>query len=144
MGKILALDYGTNLIGVAISDDTKTFVFPRSSIKNLSYDVVLNKINQIIREEKIEEIVIGLPLRMSGQYSDQTEIVNDFKNRLDKDINIDIKMFDERLTSIQSKKLKTQIYLKKTERENIDKNKLESVLILETYLEKYKQLIDNK
>lgn len=62
MGKILALDFGEKRIGYAVSDDDHTIAFPRGSFAAVSGQKALTRIGEIVREEGVSRIIIGVPL----------------------------------------------------------------------------------
>ena len=99
MGRILALDHGNKRIGVAISDPMKIIAKPLQIIINSNYDNILNELNNLIEEFDIEMILVGLPITMKNTYSEQTKKVVDFINYLKNNLSINIKAYDERLTS---------------------------------------------
>lgn len=97
MGKILALDYGKQRIGVAISDPGQSVAFPRETIRENH----LNRIGTLIEEEEIELLVVGIPLSLSGEETPQTTETREFIEKL-RDFNIPIELMDERWTTIQA------------------------------------------
>ena len=103
MGRILGVDYGDSRIGLALSDPNKIIASPFKTIKNKGFDKTKKKIFDIIRENKVELIVLGLPLSMSGTDTNQTKKVRKFQNFI-QDLDIPIEMQDERLSSFTAKK----------------------------------------
>ena len=104
MNRILSLDYGNKRIGVALSDLLKIIAKPYKTINNESNNQVLDEIEEIINEKEVNKIVVGLPLTMKGEYSQQTLITLKFVNFLKENTSIDVLTYDERLTSYQAKK----------------------------------------
>ena len=101
----MSLDYGDKRTGVAISDPLQMISYPLCTIDRNN---LIDEILKIINDKKIEKIVIGLPLSMSGNFSEQTKKVLEFKdlleqNLLSNDINIIIDTIDERMSSISAK-----------------------------------------
>ena len=82
MGRILAIDYGEQRIGLALSDPLKIFASPYKTIINKNKDNSINLIENIIKIEDVELIVVGLPLAMSGKSTDQTLKVKKFADKL--------------------------------------------------------------
>ena len=103
MGRILGIDYGDSRIGLALSDLNKIIASPFKTIKNKGIDNTKKKIFEIIRENKVELIVLGLPLGMSGTDTNQTKKVRKFQNFI-QDLDTPIEMQDERLSSFTAKK----------------------------------------
>ena len=101
MLKILGLDYGRSKIGVAIADtETKTAI-PFGVVK---LEDLRPKIEDLIKTEGIEKIVVGLPLGMDGKETAQTREVRSFIEVLKSKIDIEVATEDERLTTAQAKK----------------------------------------
>ena len=103
MGRILGIDYGDSRIGLAISDTNKIIASPFKTIKNKGFDKTKEKIFDIIQENKIEIIVLGLPISMSGADTNQTKRVRKFQHAI-QDLDVPIQMQDERLSSLSAKK----------------------------------------
>jgi len=103
MGRILGIDYGDSRIGLAISDTNKIIASPFKTIKNKGFDKTKEKIFDIIQENDIEIIVIGLPISMSGADTNQTKRVRKFQDLI-QDLDVPIQMQDERLSSLSAKK----------------------------------------
>lgn len=76
MGKFIALDIGEKRLGIAHSDDNGSFSFPLTTL-NVDENVE-NELDQVIREERPEKIVVGLPRNMDGSLGFQVERVRDF------------------------------------------------------------------
>ena len=103
MGRILGIDYGDSRIGLAISDTNKIIASPFKTIKNKGFDKTKEKIFDIIQENEIEIIVLGLPISMSGADTNQTKRVRKFQDLI-QDLDVPIQMQDERLSSLSAKK----------------------------------------
>lgn len=138
MGTILAVDYGTKRIGLAVSDPGKIFAFPCAAIENKGFDFVLSQINELISEKEVELILIGMPYNMNKKVSDEKknemEInVENFINKLQKLISVPIKTVDERLSSFAAEeKLKEAGISAKKSRKYIDSEAAR--LLLEEFL----------
>ena len=103
MGRILAIDYGDRRIGLALSDPLKIIASPyRTIIKNNNTNLI-EEIERIIAVEDVELTIIGLPLGMSGQITEQTKKVEEFADKLAAR-GITIKYEDERWSSVAAKR----------------------------------------
>ena len=80
MGRILGVDYGDSRIGLALSDPNKIIASPFKTIINKGFDKTKKEIFDIIRENKVELIVLGLPVSMSGTETNQTKKVRKFQS----------------------------------------------------------------
>ena len=134
MKRILALDYGDKKIGIAISDPMKIIAKPLMVINNLSYKHILFEIQNLITDQHIEKIVVGLPLTLKNKKSIQTKKVLKFIEELNKDINLPIIAYDERLTS----KIAIQSLINqgvKTGHNKKDIDKTAAAIFLQDYLD---------
>lgn len=96
---ILALDYGEKRVGVAKGSDETKLAIPSCIIENKDDNFVISKITEIINNDDINLLLIGLPIGLSGDNTKQTEVINKFIILLEKSVNIPIVTIDERLTS---------------------------------------------
>ena len=103
MGRILGVDYGDSRIGLALSDPNKIIASPFKTIKNKGFDKTKKEIFDIVKENKVDLIVLGLPLSMYGTDANQTKNLRKFQNFI-QDFDIPIKIQDERLSSFTAKK----------------------------------------
>ena len=95
MGRILALDYGTKRIGVAVSDETKTIAQPRPYILYSEK----RKLIEFIGQNEVEEILLGLPIGLSGQETESTKKAREFEAWLKAETKLPVKLIDERMTT---------------------------------------------
>ena len=104
MGRLLGIDHGQKRIGLAISDPGKVISKPLQTLKFSNIERFIIDLTKIIYEQNIEKIIIGKPLGMSGNETDQTQKVKKFIKALRKSIKVPCEMIDERLSSISAKK----------------------------------------
>ena len=104
MNRILAIDYGDVRIGLAMSDLMQIIAKPFKTIKNTGYAKIFIELENIIEKNNVGKIIVGLPITLKGQYSEQTNKVVSFVKELQLNIKIDIDTYDERLSSFQAKK----------------------------------------
>lgn len=140
--KIIALDVGDKTIGVAVSDDLLLTGQGVTTIHRVGIRKDTGKIIDMIREYKADTVIIGLPRRLDGTDSPQTEKVYEFRQMLEnkllslgmsKDVQVDYQ--DERLTTVMAERVLIEADLsRKRRKEVIDKQA--AVLILQGYLDK--------
>ncbi len=100
---ILAIDYGIKRIGLAKGDTESCIARPFGIIENKNDDFVFNELSKIIKEEWIDEILIGKPHGLSGLETKQTKYTLDFIEKFrDKNLEIKITTIDERFSSRQA------------------------------------------
>jgi len=97
--KIIGIDYGEKRIGLAISDETQMLARELEIVDPAS---VIKKLSELIEQEEIEKIVVGLPLNMSGQSTQKTEEVLAFVEKLKNKFSVPVETFDERLSSVMA------------------------------------------
>ena len=103
MGRLLAIDYGARRVGLALSDPLKMIASPYRTIIKKNNTILIEEIERIIAAEDVELTIIGLPLGMSGQKTEQTKKVEEFVDKLT-DRGIIIKYEDERWSSVAAKR----------------------------------------
>jgi len=121
--RLLGIDYGKKNIGFAICDENKKVATPLEILQKSKFEVLIEQINQIIKENDIKGIVIGNPINMDGSLGKSSQSVNDFAKNLSKNITIPIVMWDERLSSEGSFKITQELGTNTSNRVNkLDKN----------------------
>ena len=96
MHKIMALDVGTKRIGIALSDFLQVIATPHSFISRVPEDKAIDEIIKIAKENRVEKIVVGIPINMDGTQGFQAKDCIDFSQKI---LGFDIIFEDERLTS---------------------------------------------
>lgn len=132
-GKVLAIDYGTSRVGIAISDPFREIAFPRVTFLNDSK--LLQNLRQLIEEEGVKEILIGLPYQTDHSKTKQTMLVEEFIEEMSeilKDLEVKIIARDEKLTTFDAQELVENSLDKK--QIAADKDQLAAMIILKEYL----------
>ena len=136
--RILGLDFGTKRIGVAISDELLITAQGLQTIERRALDADLDKIRNVINENGVSEVVVGLPLNMNGTYSAKTKEVVQFMDSLSKAIDIPVKTWDERLTTMQAERALLEADVSRAKRRRVA-DKLAAQIILQSYLDSRKK-----
>lgn len=140
MEKILGLDLGSRTCGIAMSDalgliahGVETYHFKDNHYKSAAYHI-----KQICLENNIHKIVLGLPKHMNGDLGERAQVSIDFKERLEKMMDVEVILVDERLTTVfaQNQLIFADVSRKKR-KEVIDK--MAAVQILQGYLDGLKK-----
>jgi putative Holliday junction resolvase len=103
LNRVLSVDYGIKRIGVALSDLMQIIAKPYTTIINIDNQQVLQELDIIVQDKNVNRIIVGLPLTLKGEYSEQTKITIKFVEFLKQNMQIEILTYDERLSSIQAK-----------------------------------------
>lgn len=140
--KTLGLDIGDKTIGLAVSDESGIISFPRETYRRISRRDDERFLNDLIKQEKIQRVVYGLPYNMDGSLGPQAEKTTKFITRLanrlrhDEDLKeIELIASDERLTSkMADKAMISQDMRRETRKQYIDA--LAASFILQNYLDR--------
>lgn len=130
----MGLDVGMRRIGIAVSDPLGITAQGLETLqrKNNRYD--FQQLARLIRRYNVAEIVVGLPRRLSGADSAQTERVIEFSEALKKKFPVPVHLWDERLTSVQASRLLKEAELS-IEKRAAAVDRLAAVLILQSYMD---------
>ena len=134
MKRILGLDLGQKTIGVAISDPLGFTAQGLTTIRRGSKEKDIEDLKKICDEYKVETIVIGLPKNMNGTIGPSGEIAMAFGKLLEEEFQIEIKFWDERLTTVAAHKVMLEADLSRNKRKKIV-DKVASTYILQGYLD---------
>jgi len=130
--RIIGLDIGTKRIGVAISDEECIIARGLNSIERNGKEI--EKIKELIKKYNVEKIVYGLPLKMDGSISAQTEIVVSFISKLKNEVAIPLLPWDERLSTKQAETILIEADISRKKRKKFI-DKLSAQIILQNYLD---------
>ena len=134
MGRILAIDYGTKRVGIAVTDPEKIVANPLTTVPSKD---ILTYLNRYLQTEDVEAIVVGMPRDLFNNDSHSTQAVKQFVNQLKRKFEAyPVHLHDERYTSKMA--LDAMIRSGSTKRdrrkkENIDK--LSATIILQSFME---------
>lgn len=137
--RYLGIDLGSKTVGLAMSDTTLTIASTYKTIffKDEDYNSTINEIKDIIKENNITKIILGLPKNMNNTLGERAEITLKYKELLEKSTGLPVIMFDERLTSVISNSILIEADISRKKR----KKKVDSIaaqIILQDYLNKEK------
>lgn len=136
--RIMALDVGTKRIGVAMSDELLFTAQGAETIHRAELAQDIEKIKKTAGTNGVVEIVVGLPINMDGTQGPKAKEVLGFVDNLMKAVNIPVKTWDERLTTVQAERAMLEADLSRAKRRrSIDM--LAAQLILQSYLDSRKK-----
>jgi putative Holliday junction resolvase len=132
--RVLGLDVGARRIGIAISDPLGITAQGLDTLhrRNKKYD--FSCLHRLIRDYEVAEIVVGLPLRMSGAEGIQAEKIQAFAGDLRKHFKLPVHLWDERLTSAEANRLLRETDLS-IEKRGQAVDRMAAVLILQGWME---------
>lgn len=100
--RLLALDPGEKRVGVAISDDLGLFAHPRPAIQARSVPEVVSAVSKLVADESVAEVIVGLPLTLSGERAHQAARVRPLIAALRAGLPVPVREIDERMSSAQA------------------------------------------
>ena len=137
--RYLGLDLGSRTLGTALSDKTGLIASSYKTIRhNEEYDSLIDEVVKIVEEENVEAIVLGFPKNMNNTIGPKGELSMDFKEKLEKVLDIPIYLQDERLTT---KTATDTLILGNVSRKDRKKvvDSLAATIILQSYLDRKKE-----
>ena len=121
--RLIGLDLGLKRIGVSICDEKQLIATPYKTIHKSKNNELIEELKNIIQENDIKAIIIGYPLNMDGSSGSSAQSVNDVSKNIDKEIDVDVCLWDERLSTVGAFNLSSQLDVNVSKREkNIDQN----------------------
>jgi putative Holliday junction resolvase len=132
--RILAVDWGERRVGVALSDPSGTLASPLPTIYTSSESETVRAIVGIVEEEEVTEVIVGLPLNMDGSRGPAAKSAEKLARKLEQQIEVPVRLWDERLTSAQARRLSQETGARVGRRKGlIDARAAE--LLLQSYLD---------
>ena len=122
-GRLIGLDLGSKRIGVSICDEKQLIATPFKTLNRTTAKELINELKIIIGENNIQGIIIGNPLNMDGSSGSSAQSVKDTSDNIEKNINLPICLWDERLSTVGAFNLSSQLDVNVSKREKkIDEN----------------------
>jgi putative Holliday junction resolvase len=132
--RILGLDIGDVLIGVAVSDPLRVIAQGLDSIKRVEPKTDVQTIKGLADQYEVEEIVVGLPKTLDGEIGIQAQKVLDFSELLRAAVEVPIVMWDERMTTVAATRLLIEADVSRKGRKKVV-DKVAATIILQGYLD---------
>ncbi|MBE5868896.1 MAG: Holliday junction resolvase RuvX [Lachnospiraceae bacterium] len=136
--RIMGLDFGSKTVGVAISDELLLTAQGKEIIERKEENKLRRtyaRIEELILEYGVEEIVLGLPKHMNNTEGERVKLTMEFKESLERRTGLPVHMWDERLTTVAADKAMIEAGLRREERKaHVDK--VAAVFILQGFLDR--------
>ena len=132
--RILALDVGSRTIGLAVSDPLGYTAQGLFTIRRTNKRTDFWELKKVIEQYDVKEIVVGLPLRMSGAEGIQSEKMRLFADELRAKFGIPVHLWDERLTSVEANRLLRETEMSIKQRAGAV-DQIAAVLILQNFMQ---------
>jgi len=121
-------------MGIAISDELKVIAQPLEFIPAQPFAAFLDRLKELLRLNEVELILVGMPRNMDGTYGPAAQKARDFITALQAAVNVPIKTWDERLTSVQANRYLIQAGTRRQKRkEKVDQTA--AAILLQSYLD---------
>src|SRR5215470_239686 len=132
--RILAIDYGSRRMGLAVSDALGITAQGLETLERKNKRRDFARLERVLREYQVAEIVLGNPLRMSGEQGVQSQKVADFAQELRERFELPVHLWDERLTSAEANRVLREAELSIEKRARAV-DRMAAVLILQSFLQ---------
>lgn len=135
--RIIGLDYGTKTVGVAVSDAlgiTAQGVETITRKEENKLRQTLARIEELIDEYGVEEIVVGLPKNMNNTLGERAEACQEFADKLERRTGLPVVMWDERLSTVSAENVLIESGVRRENRKAVI-DKIAAVFILQGYLD---------
>ena len=121
--RLIGLDLGSKRIGISICDEKQLIATPLKTINRSSLEKLIDELKIVISENNIKGIIIGNPLNMDGSSGRSAQSVKDTTENIEKNLDIPICLWDERLSTVGAFNLSSQLDINVSKREKkIDEN----------------------
>lgn len=126
---ILGIDFGTKNIGLAWCDSQMGMVLPYGKLTANSSQPIVKQLSDLIKIERIQKVVIGLPVSLDGKENENTKRIRKFGDDLKNSVSVEVDFFDERCSSQQADRSEG----------GVSRDEKAAMVILEGYLQKIKK-----
>jgi putative Holliday junction resolvase len=132
--RILGLDIGSKRIGVALSDMLRITAQALETIESKDTQADIRKIRELVDANQVDEIVVGVPYNMNGSEGPQAEKVKVFIQELAERIDVPVREWDERLSTVAAERVLLEADMSRAKRRKVI-DKVAAAIILQGYLD---------
>ncbi len=133
-GRVLAVDYGTRRVGLAVSDPTGVALEPLQPLSRRGDEQAARQVAEVAQRAGARTIVVGLPLRTDGTEGPEAAAARAFARKIARYTQAAVRLWDERFTTRQADRLLAGAHLRR-ERRRAVRDAVAAVLLLQSYLE---------
>jgi len=133
-GRILALDYGTKRIGVALSDELGWTAQPLETFERRTLEWDVAHIAALVGSHSVERVVLGLPLQLDGREGPAVRAMREFTVKLEAGLSVPVVRWDERMTTKEAEELLIAADVSRKKRKGIV-DRIAAAILLRSYLE---------
>ena len=135
-GPVLALDYGSKRIGMAVSDVEGEFAFPAGVLERRGLEKDLEALDEVVRERAVVKLVVGLPIHLDGRRGPEAEAAERFAEALGRATGLQVDLLDERWTSREAERALRESQPRRGKRKKAKLDAAAAALLLRTFLER--------
>ena len=133
-GRVLALDFGKKRIGLAVSDELGLTAQGLDTLHRTRVRDDIEALASLVDQYSVSQVLIGMPLHMSGDESRQSAHTREFAERLQRRTGLTVEYWDERWTSVQAERMLRDSGVK-VDRKDGTVDRISAVILLESYLD---------
>jgi len=133
-GRVLALDFGKKRIGLAVSDELGLTAQGLDTLHRTRVRDDIEALDSLVNQYGVSQVLIGMPLHMSGDESRQSAHTREFAERLQRRTGLTVEYWDERWTSVQAERMLRDSGVK-VDRKDGTVDRISAVILLESYLD---------
>jgi len=133
--RIMSLDVGSRTIGIACSDALLMTAQGIETIRRTSLEKDFNRLQELIAEYEVHELVVGMPKNMNGTKGERAEKSEEFVEKMKEVIDLPVSYWDERLSTVMAERQLIAADVSRKKRKSVI-DKMAAVVILQGYLDR--------
>ena len=133
--RIMSLDVGSRTIGIACSDALLMTAQGIETIRRTSLEKDFNRLQELITEYEVHELVVGMPKNMNGTKGERAEKTEEFVEKMKEVIDLPVTYWDERLSTVMAERQLIAADVSRKKRKFVI-DKMAAVVILQGYLDR--------
>mgnify|MGYP002639458912 FL=1 len=133
--RIMSLDVGSRTIGIACSDALLMTAQGIETIRRTSLEKDFNRLQELISEYEVHELVVGMPKNMNGTKGERAEKTEEFVEKMKEAIDLPVSYWDERLSTVMAERQLIAADVSRKKRKSVI-DKMAAVVILQGYLDR--------
>ena len=133
--RIMSLDVGSRTIGIACSDALLMTAQGIETIRRTSLEKDFNRLQELIAEYEVHELVVGMPKNMNGTKGERAEKTEEFVEKMKEVIELPVSYWDERLSTVMAERQLIAADVSRKKRKSVI-DKMAAVVILQGYLDR--------
>ena len=133
--RIMSLDVGSRTIGIACSDALLMTAQGIETIRRASLEKDFNRLQELIAEYEVHELVVGMPKNMNGTKGERAEKTEEFVEKMKEVIDLPVSYWDERLSTVMAERQLIAADVSRKKRKSVI-DKMAAVVILQGYLDR--------